>query len=124
MLAEFGRVRVRPGRRASAPGQTAGHYAPRTPLISRRTPAVTGGRLGTVGVPARRDAARRPLSSGWNILSETGDLREAAVRLFAALRRLDEAGLDGIIAEPVPETGLGRAIMERLRRAAAGSGAA
>ena len=55
-------------------------------------------------------------------LSEDGDLRVVATRLFAALRRLDEAGLDGIVAERVPEEGLGRAIMERLRRAAAGSG--
>ena len=55
-------------------------------------------------------------------LSVDGDLRMAATRLFASLRRLDEAGLDLIIAEPVPEVGLGRAIMERLRRAAAGSG--
>ena len=55
-------------------------------------------------------------------LSASGDLREAAARLFAVLRGLDEAGLDLIVAEPVPEEGLGRAIMERLRRAAAGSG--
>ena len=52
------------------------------------------------------------------LLSATGDLREAATHLFAALRRLDEAGLDQIIAEPVPETGLGVAIMDRLRKAA------
>jgi L-threonylcarbamoyladenylate synthase len=53
------------------------------------------------------------------MLSDTGDLREAAANLFAALRRLDAAGLDGIVAEPVPEAGLGRAIMDRLRKAAA-----
>ena len=41
------------------------------------------------------------------------------MRLFYALRQLDEAGLDEIVAEPVPERGLGLAIMERLRRAAA-----
>ena len=54
------------------------------------------------------------------ILSEKGDLREAAANLFAAIRRLDAQRLDLIIAEPVPETGLGRAIMDRLRRAAVG----
>jgi L-threonylcarbamoyladenylate synthase len=53
------------------------------------------------------------------ILSPTGDLREAAATLFAKMRRLDEAGLDLIIAEPVPERGLGIAIMDRLRKAAA-----
>ena len=51
------------------------------------------------------------------ILSENGDLREAAANLFSALRRMDHLGLDFIIAEPVPEVGLGRAIMDRLRRA-------
>jgi L-threonylcarbamoyladenylate synthase len=48
-----------------------------------------------------------------------GKLAEAAVRLFYALRRLDEAGLDAIVAEPVSEVGLGVAIMDRLRRASA-----
>jgi len=53
------------------------------------------------------------------ILSATGDLREAAATLFAKMRCLDEAGLDFIFAEPVPERGLGIAIMDRLRKAAA-----
>jgi L-threonylcarbamoyladenylate synthase len=52
------------------------------------------------------------------ILSPTGDLREAAANFFAALRRLDAAGLSAIIACPFPETGLGRALNDRLRRAA------
>jgi len=41
----------------------------------------------------------------------------AAANLFSALYRLDKANLDLILAEPIPETGLGRAIMDRLRRA-------
>ena len=48
----------------------------------------------------------------------SGKLAEAAIRLFFVMRLLDEAGLDAIIAEPVSETGLGVAIMDRLRRAA------
>jgi L-threonylcarbamoyladenylate synthase len=54
-------------------------------------------------------------------LSETGDPVEAAARLFHALREADRlAGSDGAIAvAPIPETGLGRAINDRLRRAAA-----
>jgi L-threonylcarbamoyladenylate synthase len=51
------------------------------------------------------------------ILSSNGDLREAAANLFAAIRRLDEQGLDLILAQPVPEQGLGRAINDRLARA-------
>jgi L-threonylcarbamoyladenylate synthase len=53
------------------------------------------------------------------VLSPSGSMREAASNLFAALRRLDAANLDAIVARPVPEVGLGRAIMDRLRRAAA-----
>jgi L-threonylcarbamoyladenylate synthase len=57
-------------------------------------------------------------------LSETGDLVEAAAQLFHALREADRlAGPGGRIAfAPVPETGLGRAINDRLRRAAAPRG--
>ena len=50
----------------------------------------------------------------------SGRLAEAAVRLFALMRQMDENGvIDVIVAEPVPEAGLGRAIMDRLRRASA-----
>jgi L-threonylcarbamoyladenylate synthase len=52
------------------------------------------------------------------VLSPSGDLREAARHLFAALRRLDALRLDCIYAEPCEETGLGLAIMDRLRRCA------
>ncbi|MGH2408504.1 MAG: Sua5 family C-terminal domain-containing protein, partial [Candidatus Limnocylindrales bacterium] len=52
------------------------------------------------------------------VLSPSGDEIEAAARLFDALHRLDAAGLDRLVAQAVPETGLGRAIMDRLRRAA------
>ncbi len=51
------------------------------------------------------------------ILSPTGNLREAAANFFAALRRLDAAGLDLIVADIFPEVGLGRALNDRLRRA-------
>ncbi len=112
----------------SAPGQDAGHYAPGTPLMILPEAAVVDGfpalAQRRVGLLAFRNDRDIPPSSyaRLEVLSATGDLREAAVRLFAALRRLDEAGLDLIVAEPVPATGLGRAIMDRLRRAAAGSG--
>jgi L-threonylcarbamoyladenylate synthase len=51
------------------------------------------------------------------VLSKKGDFREAAANLFAAIRRLDMLNLDLILAETVPEAGLGRAINDRLRRA-------
>ena len=52
-------------------------------------------------------------------LSRSGDLAEAAANLFAMLRRLDRPPLTGIAVMPIPERGLGRAINDRLRRAAA-----
>jgi len=52
------------------------------------------------------------------ILSRTGDLKEAAATLFSKLRLLDSAKLDSLVAEAVPEEGLGIAIMDRLRKAA------
>ena len=52
-------------------------------------------------------------------LSQTGNLREAAANLFAMLRGLDRAEFTAIAVMPIPEMGLGRAINDRLRRAAA-----
>ena len=106
-LEEFAEVTA-PGALAKpvAPGQLKSHYAPRTPLhLGKRC-----------GLLAWKNSA--PGFDAVEVLSARGDLREAATRLFAALRRLDEAGLDLILAEPVPETGLGVAILDRLRKAA------
>ena len=50
-----------------------------------------------------------------------GKLAEGAVRLFYCLRKLDAAGVDVIVSESVSETGIGVAMMDRLRRAATGS---
>jgi L-threonylcarbamoyladenylate synthase len=53
------------------------------------------------------------------VLSATQDLQEAAQRLFMGMRLLDESAATVILAEFVPEIGLGRAINDRLKRAAA-----
>ncbi len=110
---------------SAAPGQTPGHYAPGTPLTllapSLGAISKANRRIGFLGLRADQPVYPGTFESS-EYLSEHGDLTEAATRLFAALRRLDEAGLDRIYAEPVPDEGLGRAIMDRLRRAAAGSG--
>jgi L-threonylcarbamoyladenylate synthase len=109
-----------PGLQPTAPGQLKSHYAPRTrlQLISRGTHLAWDepGRIGSLAFSEPSGAAEFVLEE---ILSPAGDLREAAATLFAKLRRLDEAGLDLILAEPVPEHGLGIAIMDRLRKAAA-----
>ena len=133
-LAAFGEVdRVNPGPRPDAPGQLASHYAPRTPLrllgSAGFLPAAGGilpppGRLrlearASLGLLAWREPTDVAHFAAVEILSPTGDLRAAAATLFAKMRRLDDAGLDLIVAESVPEEGLGIAIMDRLRKAAA-----
>ena len=109
------------GARPEAPGQLASHYAPGTPLhlienATELTPD-SGVRAGLLGWKRVANHSYESFAQvEW--LSERGDLREAAAGLFAKLRRLDEAGLDVIFAEKLPETGLGVAIMDRLRKAA------
>jgi L-threonylcarbamoyladenylate synthase len=51
-------------------------------------------------------------------LSASGNLEEAAAKLFAALRELDQAGAQAIAVMPIPAQGLGEAINDRLQRAA------
>lgn len=109
-----------PTARPSAPGQLPRHYATRTPLRILDGPAGPApARLGRVGLLALIGS---PDASGYaalEILAPDGTLTTAAANLFAALRRLDGAGLDLVLAEPCPEDGIGRAIMDRLRRCAA-----
>lgn len=119
-LAEFGELRLTTKSACpEAPGQLPSHYAPRTPLrIMDDISAVEipeGKRYGALlwnGAPLSKAFAET------RQLSRTRDFREAAANLFRELRALDHAELDLIVAEAVPETGLGAAIMDRLRRAA------
>ena len=107
--------------RPSAPGQLLVHYATRTPLRILGGPAQEApAGAGRVGLLALGPTAA-PGFAAVEVLTEDGDLAAAASRLFAALRRLDALGLGLILAEPCPERGLGLAIMDRLRRAAARS---
>ncbi|MGD9762470.1 MAG: L-threonylcarbamoyladenylate synthase [Candidatus Binatia bacterium] len=117
----LGPIRVRTDARLpSAPGQLPRHYAPRTPL----TIASSASEISPV---ERRDTALLSCvpcadTAGFaavEILSAEGDLEVAAARLFAALRAADGAGYRRIVALAVPERGIGRAIMDRLRRASA-----
>lgn len=94
-----------------APGQLASHYAPTLPLHLNATKAHPGKWLIGFG-PIAGDAT----------LSATGDLTEAASRLFDALHEADRSGRTSIAVAPVPNEGLGVAINDRLRRAAAPRG--
>ena len=106
---------------ARSPGTLPRHYSPHVPLRllapGEDTPCPRlGERVGLLTVAPRPDATGYVVVEA---LSQDGNLVEAAANLFAALRRLDGLGLDGVVVEPVPESGIGRAIMDRLRRATA-----
>jgi L-threonylcarbamoyladenylate synthase len=98
-----------------APGQLIYHYSPMTPVrvINKIPDEIKGKRAGLLSF-AGKNTAGFPVVE---VLSASGDIREAAARFFGCLHRLDEAGLDMIYAEKVPEEGLGRAIMDRLIKA-------
>jgi len=97
----------------ASPGQLASHYAPRAQLRLNARAVEPGEAMLAFGENV-------PESDGAIInLSPDGDLREAAANLFAALRTLDQTGAKTIAVAPVPEKGLGIAINDRLRRAAA-----
>jgi L-threonylcarbamoyladenylate synthase len=116
----IGPVTVRAGSTSTpdAPGQLASHYAPRTPLVLV-SPSESPIGAARIGLLCFREPDQVNRFAAVEVLSPKGDLREAAANLYAAIRRLDARQLDLIIAAPVPVIGLGVAIMDRLRRAAA-----
>jgi L-threonylcarbamoyladenylate synthase len=97
------------GARIEAPGQLASHYAPAKPLRLEAQSAEPDEYLIGFGEV-----------DGYDNLSAGGDLREAAARLFDLLHQADASAMPRIAVAPVPEDGLGAAINDRLRRAAAG----
>ncbi|WP_265594701.1 L-threonylcarbamoyladenylate synthase [Haloferula sp. BvORR071] len=128
-LQKFGKVVIEKKsvtERPDAPGQLESHYAPRTPLLMFDKPEdfrpEPGKKYGLLSYRGDPKAGYMDLHE-WETVEElspgSGKLMEAAVRLFHVMRVLDEEGLDAIVAEPVSETGLGVAIMDRLRRASA-----
>jgi len=98
-----------------SPGQLTSHYAPRLPV-----------RLGVTS-PAADEAYLRFGGGGDGAavtldLSASGDVAEAARNLFSMLRALDRDDVRAIAVAPIPETGIGEAVNDRLRRAAAERG--
>ena len=94
--------------RIESPGQLASHYAPRQPLRLNATHAAPDEWLIGFGV-----------ITGDATLSASADPMEAAARLFAALHEAETSACARIAVAPIPEEGLGAAINDRLRRAAA-----
>lgn len=109
----------------AAPGMLTHHYAPRKPVVLVSGRQISdGSRLSQLafsgaGALVFQDVLIEIPAQNQMVLSLTGDPGEAARNLFAHLRALDALPIDIIYAELLPETGLGRAINDRLRRAAA-----
>jgi len=145
MLRDFGEVRRSTSAGTiNAPGQLPTHYAPKTKLmvlddlknfsrpLGKRVGAlcfssvaavVGGGPVSYHDSPSKPRPTTEATSASSDFaamrhLSERGDLREAAANFFRMLRELDAENLDLIMAERVPEEGLGAAINDRLQRAA------
>ena len=117
-------VRTHSTSNPAAPGQLARHYSPGTPFVlgDRRVLCdrflAEGRKVGSLGFT---DALPEIPAHRQRVLSANADLAEAASNLFTALRELDAMDVDIIVAELLPERGLGLAINDRLRRAAAKS---
>jgi L-threonylcarbamoyladenylate synthase len=115
-----GRVKISPMKedKPSSPGMLRKHYAPCTPIVINWSEKdIDFHRDKKIGLLSFKEPKNCLKCHHVEVLSKKGDLREAAANLFAAIRRLDALNLDLILAEAVPEIGLGRAIMDRLRRA-------
>jgi L-threonylcarbamoyladenylate synthase len=100
-----------------SPGQLSSHYSPRTPLcLGTLEDLLLQHKNKKLAVLSFKDTYQVPIQV---TLSPAGDINEAARNLFGALRKLDNSEAELILAEPVPDYGLGRAVNDRLRRASA-----
>lgn len=119
-------MNVRSGPKPIAPGTLESHYAPKHPLILNKQYDPQNVAVDTmifdpltVGALRFSSVAQNIPAAQQRVLSYSADLHEAARNLFSALRDLDQMNVTMIFAEQVPEEGLGLAINDRLRRAAA-----
>lgn len=118
----IGKVQITPHSSSNpqAPGMLKSHYAPRKPLYTEDLPALLNQYSAhKIGILAFEQPQPLIPSENQVILSAKGDVAEAAQRLFAGMRHLDALPVAVIFAELLPEQGLGRAINDRIRRAAA-----
>jgi L-threonylcarbamoyladenylate synthase len=101
-----------------SPGLLKSHYSPKIPLYILGEEQVNSSskKIGFLTFGTNKEKNNDIVVEN---LSPTKNLKEAATKLYEALHRLEESGVELIIAEPVPETGIGIAIMDRLRKAAA-----
>lgn len=103
-----------------ASGMLKSHYAPRKPLVIGDIKTLLAKHASDkVGILSLKGGYPEIASQHQVTLSPTGNLAEAAQKLFAGMRYLDEQPIDIIVTELMPEEGLGRAINDRIKRAAA-----
>jgi L-threonylcarbamoyladenylate synthase len=98
------------------PGELPYHYAPHKPLRIVSFPGEV--KIANSSLLAFKKTEKTPLSKYVKYLSQRGDMREAAANFFSYLIELDREDVDIIYAEKIPEVGLGKAMMERLKKAA------
>ena len=114
------RVQLNTSSNPQAPGQLKSHYAPKKKMmLGDLAELIRDYGTERVGVLTFQKQISQVDLNNQFALSAEGNLEEAAQRLFASLRALDKKDVDIILAEEVPNMGLGKAINDRLRRAAA-----
>lgn len=103
----------------NSPGMLSRHYAPKTDtyLTSNVSELMQSFQGKKIGLLLYKNQILNQENTIQEVLSETGDLKEAATKLYAALHRLDKNNLDIIIAEKFPNEGLGKTLNDRLQRA-------
>ena len=103
----------------NAPGMLAKHYSPRTKtyLVTDVEKFIQDFENKKIGIIRFKDQINAPNIEHLEILSTSGDLKEAASKLYNALHKLDSLNLDMIVAEKFPDFGLGKSINDRLERA-------
>lgn len=113
-------VKLHSSSRPETPGLLESHYAP-LKKVKLKDNAILEGTAdpGEIGLIRFKEIDPAVPEKNQIILSRNGDLIEAAKNLFSALRKMDEMDVKYVVAESLPEIGLGRAINDRLRRAAA-----
>lgn len=114
-----GKISIKPNNvlKPNSPGQLQSHYSPSIPLKFLSPEIlndIKGKKAGAIFFKQKNIDYDFKVEK---ILSANGDLREAAANLFSYLHELEKEDIDIILVEPVEETGLGRAIMDRLRKA-------
>lgn len=112
-------ININDDSKPSSPGMLSRHYAPNTAIyltnnVNSLIKSFSGKKIGLL---LFKNKVLNNKNVEQEVLSESGDLNESAKNLYAALHRLDHKNLDLIIAERLPDIGLGKTINDRLQRA-------